>query len=147
MPDNLIPVLREPTIPQSWDYEESIKKVQRVLYKWKTMTKEIAEELWIAREKLNEGRKRTASGTFVPMDKSWAEYCADIGSSKRVVNRWLAAWFSPSMAHVSHNSGENEWYTPPALIEAAKKVWEIVKSSQEDVRKRVADWFSRARSI
>jgi len=25
-------------------------------------------------------------------------------------------------AHVSHNSGENEWYTPPKFIEAARKV-------------------------
>lgn len=25
-------------------------------------------------------------------------------------------------AHVSHNSGENEWYTPPAFIEAARSV-------------------------
>lgn len=25
-------------------------------------------------------------------------------------------------AHVSHNSGENEWYTPPAIIEAARRV-------------------------
>ena len=28
----------------------------------------------------------------------------------------------PKTAHVSHNAGENEWYTPPAIIEAASNV-------------------------
>lgn len=26
------------------------------------------------------------------------------------------------MAHVGRNTGENEWYTPPGIIEAARKV-------------------------
>ena len=29
---------------------------------------------------------------------------------------------SPKTVHVSHNSGENEWYTPPKFIDAAKEV-------------------------
>ncbi len=28
----------------------------------------------------------------------------------------------PKTAHISHNAGENEWYTPPAIIEAASNV-------------------------
>jgi len=34
----------------------------------------------------------------------------------------MAALISPKKAHVSHNSGENEWYTPPRFIEAARNV-------------------------
>ena len=43
----------------------------------------------------------------------------DIGSSKGVVNKWLKQWFET--VHVSHNSGENEWYTPEYIIDAAKE--------------------------
>ena len=34
----------------------------------------------------------------------------------------VKALCTPKTAHVSHNSGENEWYTPPRFIEAAREV-------------------------
>jgi hypothetical protein len=42
-----------------------------------------------ARKKLSikiEKQPRSALGTFVPTDKSWDQYCEQIGSSRRVVN-------------------------------------------------------------
>ncbi len=32
----------------------------------------------------------------------------------------------PLLPHVSHNSGENEWYTPPRFIKAAQKVMGVI---------------------
>ena len=54
----------------------------------------VLDELWIAREKLD-GRRNNygnqhANGTKVPLAKTWTDYCQEIGSSRRVVNRWLA---------------------------------------------------------
>lgn len=34
----------------------------------------------------------------------------------------ISSLAKPKAAHVSHNSGENEWYTPPKFIEAAREV-------------------------
>jgi len=79
-------------IPKNWNYEESVKKVKSFIYKWKNLTTEILIELWIAREKLSvepETRKRETSGTFVPVDKTWSDYCFEIGSERRIVNRWI----------------------------------------------------------
>ncbi|MCK4785187.1 MAG: hypothetical protein KAV87_15665 [Desulfobacteraceae bacterium] len=85
----------KPRIPKDWNYEKSIKKVKRLIYKWINLTIELANELLIAREilslKPNE-QPRTSDGTFVPTDKNWTTYCKNIGSSRRVVNRWLTRY-------------------------------------------------------
>lgn len=80
-----------PTVPDDWSYEDSISRIQPLVYKWKNLTLEVAQELYIAREKLSkEGRPET--GTNVPV-KSWNQYCQDIGLEKRTANRWLAQFF------------------------------------------------------
>ena len=51
----------------------------------------VLDELWIAREKLSVDHSEAAKimhGTKVP--RTWTDYCQEIGSSRRVVNRWLA---------------------------------------------------------
>ncbi len=52
---------------------------------------------------------------------------------------------TPKSAHVSHNSGENEWYTPPAIIEAAREVLgniDVDPASSDTANKTVkADMF------
>lgn len=92
--DGLIEIL-EPKLPKNWDYDQSVKKVKGIIIKWKNLNEELAQELWIARKKLSiEGRPKK-TGTFVPV-YSWDQYCNEIGSSKRVINRLLKRWFPPS---------------------------------------------------
>jgi len=110
--------LNKPSLPSSWSYDKSINNVKQFTYKWRDLTKDIAEELWIARSMLNSRGKRTDL-TSDHLIRSWTKYCEEIGSSKGVVNKWLKQWFE--VVHVSQNSGENEWYTPPKYIEAARK--------------------------
>lgn len=47
----------------------------------------------------------------------------DVMAGLAVTNAWAAASARP---HVSNNSGENEWYTPAALIEAAKATMGVI---------------------
>lgn len=92
---NLQIILHEPVIPDNWDYQRSVSKVKSITYKWKDLTLELANELWIAREKLSQSpadAARIMHGTKVP--RTWSNYCKDIGNSRRVVNRWLANWFN-----------------------------------------------------
>jgi len=93
--NELQPFFNEPKLPLKWDYDESVKKVKSLIYKWKNLTEELFNELELARKVLSvdpKKRERTASGTFVPVGKNWNTYCQDIGHTPRVVNRWLRNW-------------------------------------------------------
>ena len=88
--NELQPFFNEPKLPLKWDYDESVKKVKSLIFKWKNLTEELFNELELARKVLSvdpKKRERTASGTFVPVGKNWNTYCQDIGHTPRVVNR------------------------------------------------------------
>ena len=83
-----------PEIPEQWDYDESVSKVKTFVYKWKNLkneSPEILEELWFAHENLSKVgvKKSDPRWDKSPTLKTWNDYCEDIGSSRRVVNRWL----------------------------------------------------------
>lgn len=83
----------KPNHPVIWNYETSVKFVSQNIFKWKTLTEEVAKELYSAREMLStQAWNKKTDGTKVP-SPTWSEYCTDIGSSKQVVNRWLKQWF------------------------------------------------------
>jgi len=87
----LVVINQTPKVPENWDYEASVARVKPLIYKWKNLTMEIVNELWIAREKLSTPAwNKKSDGTKVP---SWAEYCEEIGLIKQVANRWLASIF------------------------------------------------------
>lgn len=108
------PILLIPVIPENWDYENSIKKIKPKMFKWKNMTGEIYDELWIARKILtdqNIGRPKK-DGTKVP-PFTWDKYCEEIGVKRQVVNRWLKRYEKPSIHFSSESS---EWTTPELII-------------------------------
>lgn len=131
--------LNPPVIPQDWDYDRSVEIVKQVIYKWKNLDDELAIELWVAREILSlkpEDQPRSAVGTFVPTDKTWDTYCKDIGSSRRVINRWLARRFgrkeisSPSGIIIPPGKYQTLIVDPPWPIQ---KILRDVRPNQVDM--------------
>ena len=107
-----------PSLPVEWDYAESIKRIQPLVFKWKSLTLEVAQELFVAREKLSSRYHRDE--TNVP---SWDRYCQDIGIEKRTANRWLAQFFPreqerPALPKTTDMCAEDDLM---ALIESGKK--------------------------
>lgn len=82
-------ILEEPKIPVKWDYNQSVKKVKILVYKWKNLTEEVLTELFIARDILiNPGAR-----TDLKEEETWTQYCLEIGSDRHVVNRWIKRYF------------------------------------------------------
>ncbi len=100
---------------QTWGYDKSVEWMQPRISKWVDMWDEIEPELIIAKqETLHQGaRNDLTSGTN---SRGWGQYCEDIGITKRWANKLLAK------AHVSQNTGDNEWYTPKEYITSAEWV-------------------------
>ncbi len=86
----LTPISINTKLPENWNYESSVSKVQQKIYKWKNLSVEILEELWIAREKLSKAGNphRDLIETNVPI-KTWNDYCEEAGLIRKTVNRWL----------------------------------------------------------
>lgn len=84
-----------PLIPENWDYEKSVARVKRLVYKWKNLTMEIATELYIARGILQAPGRRTDInlGSIDPRLPTWQQYCDEIEVPKGSANRWLATVF------------------------------------------------------
>lgn len=114
-----LPTPKTPNLPTTWHYDVSVKKTKRFVYKWKTITKDMADELWIARELLRMQGHRTDL-TSEETCRSWGGYCKEIGSSQQTVNQWLARWFGNSL--VGKMTGNAENYTPVAVIDKVKTV-------------------------
>jgi N6-adenosine-specific RNA methylase IME4 len=91
MEKDLIQTIQKPELPIEWDYQESVKKTSEYVYAWKNITKQIIDELWIAREILSKPGRRTDLGDKSP---GWEDYCEAIGSKRNTVNKWLKQWFT-----------------------------------------------------
>ena len=57
--NKLVPIqkLPPPEMPKEWNYDKSVKKTKTFIYKWKNLTIEILNELYIARDKLSKTPK------------------------------------------------------------------------------------------
>jgi len=93
----LVPVkkLEVPKVPKTWDYKKSLEKVKATIYKIANITTEIANELFVAREKLSKTGRPKKSETKVPL-LTWDRYCEELGVEKRTINRWLRLFFGKS---------------------------------------------------
>jgi N6-adenosine-specific RNA methylase IME4 len=89
MSKELLVIEEIPKVPVRWNYWESVKEVKVFMFKWKGLTENLALELYIARTVLSKPGARTD----LKPEQTWSQYCLDIGSQKRIVNRWIDRLF------------------------------------------------------
>jgi len=138
----------------AWDYDNSVGKMQKLVYKWKNMTVEVMRGLWEAHHVLTEAGKefRTANlkvgdevpnGQNFPFGKTWSDYCDEIGISRRTASNWLKRFVPRELSA----SGEDILLTPEEYAqleeESAEKTeaWVNKMVDQYEVTKvRGAKW-------
>ena len=90
--NELIPTIQNRDIPEEWNPQESIDKINDLYKIFKKTTGEICRELWIAHDKYSvdkDTQERDESGKYTVMQNrtteinTWGEYCDRLPFSKR----------------------------------------------------------------
>jgi hypothetical protein len=74
---------------QTWDYAASVERVRPMVVSWRTLTVELVDELYRAREELSNPRARTDLDCVPNGTQTWARYLDDVGLARTTVHRWL----------------------------------------------------------
>lgn len=92
--NELIP-FTEIQVPDDWNYDDSVKKMQPLVRKWTDMSYGFFKELKIAKSALtNQGIRNDLNlGQGIPPEVTWSKYCDDIGISRRQAGRLIAEYF------------------------------------------------------
>ena len=79
----------------TWNYQESVKTVRGLYFTWKSITEEMLEELWLAKQAITNGGRRK-SGMPKTGEQSWSAYikeCFGDSLSKRSADSYVKYYF------------------------------------------------------
>jgi hypothetical protein len=96
------------------------------------MTREVANELWIAREILSKrgGDRRSADFNSANETlKTWSSYCAEIGISYKTADRWLNQLPSITSSCISFGKLASNWASEDSFHEIPRSFNEGSTSS------------------
>lgn len=129
---------KTPNIPEIWNYEDSIAKVKPMIYKWKNLTFEILQELYIAREKLSQvGNPNFTIGANAPIGKTWNQYCQEIGIAKSTANRWLNSFCGDKKTKLIEEREDDNIKEDSPRLSNIKAIWNTCSKAE---RKKFIQW-------
>lgn len=107
-----------PVLPEEWNYDESVDKVRKHIFKWKNLTKDIIIELWTAKQILSGPGRRTDLATNITRLPTWSEYCQKVGVHRNTVERWFKDWMALPTLIIGESVGD---VMPPHIEENTKE--------------------------
>ena len=121
----------------TWDYSSSVEKVRGMVIKWSTLTIELVENLYRAREELdargkNHGKEKVQDGTF-------SKYLEEVGLARRTVYSWLERYIPSERKLLTVEELETK------KQQEARAIAEKNQTEWEKARERVAEYRKTGR--
>ena len=77
---------------KEWDYDQSVEKMRKLVVRWKNLSLEIIQELYLARLKLSNQDRRSDLKSSQNQQLTWTQYLNDIGLARTTVHNWLSKY-------------------------------------------------------
>ena len=71
---------------KEWDYDQSVEKMRKLVVRWKNLSLEIIQELYLARLKLSNQDRRSDLKSSQNQQLTWTQYLNDIGLARTTVH-------------------------------------------------------------
>ena len=116
-------------VSTSWNYRDSIKKVQGLYISWKTVSEELLAEVWLAKQAITKGGKRK-SGLPKNGEQSWSAYvkeCFGEALSKRSVDGYLKCYVENGMSKPNNLTIKTVSDHTRVVVESVEKIGDRLK--------------------
>ncbi len=112
----------------TWKYKESVAKMRPLVIRWKTLTDEMLEELYRAREAL----AARGPGKIDVRNRTWTGYLEEIGLPRQTAHDWLSQYDAEnhkrieSAPNVHFSSATDEWTSPATVVEKVQEMFGVI---------------------
>jgi hypothetical protein len=113
----------------TWNYRDSINKVQGLYISWRTISEEMLRELWVAKQAITKGGKRK-SGLPKKGEQSWSAYvkeCFGESISKRSIDGYLNRYIGNGMTKAGSPKGKTVSDHSRVVVESIEKIGDRLK--------------------
>ncbi len=115
---------------QKWNREKSVAKMQKKVTQWKTLTVEIARELFLAHQNLTSQRgQRTNPEAEDYIAYTWGDYCEDIGINRETARRWLKRFIPAEL-----NGKKGDYLLSPDELKAQNDLLQKEMQAAQEAR-------------
>jgi hypothetical protein len=135
----------------TWNYDKSVSEVKMLVVKWSTLTVDLVEKLYKAREELSNPGSRSDLVTNDTRLKTWTGYLSAVGLERMTAHRWLERYIPEEHKLLTVEELETKKQQEErAKREANQNEYQRATSRVSDYRKtkiKSSEWGEREESI
>jgi len=131
----------------TWDYGRSVSEVKTLVLKWSTLTVDLVDKLYKAREALS----NRGSRPDIDDSQNWSGYCKDIGLPRSTAHTWLERYIPEehkllTVEELETKKQQEERAKKQASQSEYQKSMDMVREYRK-TKKKPAGWTSKEEAI